>query len=94
MKYLLFLCCAFLCAPVELIAAEKNVRPNVVFIVADDLGYGHWKLLRESKAWQLYDLDTDIGETKDLAASQPEQVKQLSTIWDTWNAEQMEPLWR
>ncbi len=55
---------------------------------------GNWKFLRENKVWQLYDLDVDIGETKDLASSQPEQVKQLSSIWDTWNAEQMEPLWR
>ena len=55
---------------------------------------GQWKLLRESNVWQLYDLETDIGETKDLAASQPEKVKYLASIWEAWNSEQAAPLWR
>ena len=37
---------------------------------------------------ELYDLATDIGESKDLAAAQPEKVKELQALWDKWSAEQ------
>ena len=37
---------------------------------------------------ELYDLVDDIGESKDLAGSQPEKVKELQALWDRWNAEQ------
>ena len=39
---------------------------------------------------ELYDLAADRAESKDLAAAQPETVKQLQTLYDAWNAEQME----
>ena len=55
---------------------------------------GDWKLFRDGKAWQLYDLANDIGESTDKAANQLDRVKQLSAIWDKWNAEQIEPLWK
>lgn len=37
---------------------------------------------------ELYDLSTDIGESKDLAAAQPAKVKELQALWDKWSAEQ------
>lgn len=40
---------------------------------------------------ELYDLATDIGESKDLAAGQPEKVKELQAMWDKWSAEQAPP---
>ena len=55
---------------------------------------GNWKLIRDGKEWQLYDLAHDISETKNLAAKEPARVQQLTTLWDKWNAEQIEPLWR
>ena len=55
---------------------------------------GDWKLERNGKEWQLYDLTHDIGEGTDLAAQEPARVKQMSALWDKWNAEQIEPLWR
>ena len=55
---------------------------------------GNWKLIRDGKEWQLYDLAHDIGETTNLAAKEPARVQQLSSLWDKWNAEQLEPLWR
>lgn len=37
---------------------------------------GRWKLLRyPDRPAELYDLTTDIGETRDLAASEPERVR-------------------
>ena len=40
---------------------------------------------------ELYDLATDIGESKDLAAAQPGKVKELQALWDKWSAEQAPP---
>ena len=44
-------------------------------------------------AAKLYCLSTDIGETKDLAATMPEKVKELQAQWDAWNATLVAPLW-
>ncbi len=42
---------------------------------------------------KLYNLHDDLGETKDLAAAQPEKVKELQAKWDSWNATLVKPLW-
>jgi len=55
---------------------------------------GDWKLIRDGKDWQLYDLAHDISETTDLATKEPVRVQQMSSLWDKWNAEQTEPLWK
>ena len=54
---------------------------------------GDWKIIRDGKDWQLYDLKHDIGETTDLAVKEPARVQQMSAIWDRWNSEQIEPRW-
>jgi arylsulfatase A-like enzyme len=40
---------------------------------------------------ELYNLATDIGESRDLAGSQPEKVKELQAMWDKWSAAQAPP---
>lgn len=42
---------------------------------------------------RLYDLASDIGEAKDLAAAKPDKVRELQSKWDTWNATLVAPLW-
>jgi len=42
---------------------------------------------------QLYNLASDIGESKDLAASTPDKVKELQAKWDAWNKSNVPPLW-
>lgn len=44
-------------------------------------------------AVKLYNLTTDIGETKDLAAAMPEKVKELQAKWDIWNTGNIKPGW-
>jgi arylsulfatase A-like enzyme len=48
--------------------------------------YGDWKLLWLSKPdeYELYNLAQDIGETNNLADSQPEKVKELSAKLKGW----------
>ncbi|WP_425614629.1 sulfatase [Anatilimnocola sp. NA78] len=40
---------------------------------------------------ELYDLASDISESKDLAKSQPARVKELQALYDAWSAEQAPP---
>jgi arylsulfatase B len=57
------------------------------------LRQGDWKLIREGRAWRLYNLATDLAETTDLAKAHPDRVQDLSSRWDEWNAAQMDPRW-
>ena len=47
---------------------------------------GNWKLIRfyESGREELYNLASDLSETNDLAATNPEQRKELSTRLNAW----------
>jgi arylsulfatase A-like enzyme len=42
---------------------------------------------------KLYNLKSDIGETKDLFAQMPDKAKELQAKWDAWNSTLMKPLW-
>ena len=56
---------------------------------------GDWKLVKPSleDAPKLFNLADDPGEANDLAAAQPERVKQLQALWDAWNAQNEPPRW-
>lgn len=48
---------------------------------------GNWKLVaKENQPWELYDLDADRGEQRNLATAEPERVKNMSATWDGWAA--------
>jgi arylsulfatase A-like enzyme len=40
---------------------------------------------------ELFNLASDIKESNNLAAAEPEKFQQLKSLWDTWNAEQAPP---
>jgi arylsulfatase A-like enzyme len=40
-----------------------------------------------ASAWQLYDMEADPGQQKDIAADHPDVVKQLSAAYDAWFAD-------
>ena len=41
----------------------------------------------------LYNLQTDIGESQDLAGTQPADVNALTTQYNQWNSDTIPPLW-
>jgi hypothetical protein len=41
----------------------------------------------------LYEVSTDISETKDLSAEKPKLVTSLTVEWKRWDADNKEPLW-
>ncbi|NOR67751.1 MAG: sulfatase-like hydrolase/transferase, partial [Woeseiaceae bacterium] len=52
---------------------------------------GRYKLIRERNStnqdWQLFDLQTDIGETSNLLAERPEIAEQLKAEYERWEKE-------
>src|SRR5207244_2805232 len=64
---------------------------------------GDWKLVRPSMSTaeyadiattpMLFNLRSDLGEQHDLAASNPDKVRELQAAWDKWNGELMKPRW-
>ncbi len=47
---------------------------------------GSWKLVSSTRdtTWQLFNLATDQSETQDIAAQQPDKVRQLAELWRQW----------
>lgn len=45
---------------------------------------GKWKLARNGKKVELYDLPADLGESNNLAAKHPEVVKRLSQLSEAY----------
>ncbi|WP_169331891.1 sulfatase [Zavarzinella formosa] len=67
---------------------------------------GDWKLVKANEPGspvtrtekrldgaKLFNLADDIGEKTDLAAKNPEKVKELTELWEKWNAELVPPTW-
>ena len=49
---------------------------------------GDWKIVAaKDQPWELYDLAADRSETKNLAAAQPDKVRELSALWEKQTAE-------
>jgi arylsulfatase A-like enzyme len=55
---------------------------------------GNWKLVQigEDRS-RLYDLESDIGEKKDLSAARPEIVRKIRAALRDWNTKLIEPRW-
>jgi arylsulfatase A-like enzyme len=64
---------------------------------------GDWKLVRydphadggtgAATPSKLYNLAQDVGEANDLAAKEPEKLKELEAVWAAWNGQLARPLW-
>ncbi|NDH94772.1 MAG: hypothetical protein EBZ13_09650, partial [Planctomycetia bacterium] len=47
---------------------------------------GPWKLLIQKRSVELYNLEDDLAEARDLAAEQPERVRQMQAAAETLRA--------
>ncbi len=72
-------------------SGKQLIRTNPLFFQ-----YGSWQAIRENQwklvqrkqePWQLYDLDQDRTETRDLAGESSERVKNMKKSWDGWASE-------
>ncbi len=68
---------------------ESLARPAPLFFEHEGnraIRDGTWKLVAKNPggAWELYDTTADRTEMHDIAAQQPEKVKELIAKWETW----------
>jgi arylsulfatase A-like enzyme len=55
---------------------------------------GNWKLVaKHNQKWELYDIATDRIESKDLAASMPDRVRDLAAKYEAWSGRAGVPPW-
>lgn len=46
---------------------------------------GAWKLVSlDGKPWELYNIQSDRSELRDLASQQPERVNEMAAAWNAW----------
>ena len=73
--------------PHEFLAWRSSVN------LAWGLRQGDWKLVRQrGQPDRIFDLASDVGETRDLSAEKPEVLRQLTSRLEAWNAELIEPV--
>jgi arylsulfatase A-like enzyme len=61
--------------------------------MSDDASQADPSVLNDLTGAELYNLKDDIGETKNLAATHSDKVKELTEAWQRWNKEQARPGW-
>lgn len=74
-----------------LTGAEKSPHEQIVFTIGNlaALRNGSLKIVRgaANKPWELYDLATDPGEKRNLAAERPDDVARLDAAFQKWLAD-------
>jgi arylsulfatase A-like enzyme len=68
-------------------AIRDDGDPEREFVFFRHIGHralrqGRWKLVAVHRgAWELYDLDTDRSELRNLARQQPQRVRRMAAAW-------------
>lgn len=75
--------------PLPALAAEAAPDRDALYFEWEDqqaVRSGRWKLIRQTpeSAWELYDLDADIGETRDVASTHADVVRRLGGKFERW----------
>jgi arylsulfatase A-like enzyme len=80
------------------LAGERSERPHETLYWRYGqqwaIRHGDWKLVAGSGGdlnGELINLAVDVSESNNLAADQPDKVRELKGLWDEWNAEQAPP---
>jgi arylsulfatase len=73
-----------------ILRGEKLQRPEPLFwqwSQGKAIREGKWKLVAygEDAGWELYDMDADPTETRNLAENHTEIVRDLSGKWESWS---------
>ena len=67
---------------------KTNGRTDIFFEHAKGQAYikDNWKVVMPTttQTWELYDLSKDRNEQNNLAATQPDKLKDMTTAWEKW----------
>ncbi len=63
-----------------------NAQPQGTIVASSPVSSLPWQPERGEET-QLFNLQKDIGENKDLSKDHADLVKELQAIWDQWNGE-------
>lgn len=73
---------------VPALAGKRLARKDPIFFMHEGnraVRAGKWKLVSKYKEpWELFDMEADRTELRNLAAERPEIVKRLTAAYDTW----------
>lgn len=76
-------------------AADDGSRPALFWRNGPNWGVreNNWKLVVLNGHEMLFDLASDIGESRNLIEEQPQKTKRLKSLFDNWAKATREPLW-
>ncbi len=71
-----------------ILAGKTRAHPSPIFWEHEGnraVRLDKWKLVANAgRTWELYDVEADRTEQKNLAAATPDKVKELSSLYDAW----------
>jgi arylsulfatase A-like enzyme len=79
------------------LTGEKKTAPHEMLFWRTGQNHavrkGNWKWVTMGGETGLFDLGSDISESRDLKAEKPDVVKELEKAFEQWNSQMVEPLW-
>ena len=79
------------------LTGEKKTAPHEMLFWRTGQNHavrkGNWKWVTMGGETGLFDLVSDISESKDIKAEKPDVVKELEKAFEQWNSQMVEPLW-
>jgi len=79
------------------LAGEKKHSPHEALFWRSGRNHaarkGDWKLVKMGDETGLYNLASDIGESKDLKSEKPDVLKEMQNAYERWNSQMIEPVW-
>ena len=79
------------------LTGEKKQLPHEVLFWRSGKNHaarkGDFKLVKMGDETGLYNLASDIGESKDLKAEKPDVLKEMQDEYERWNSQMIEPVW-
>jgi len=79
------------------LTGEKNTPPHESLFWRMGQNHaarcGNFKLVKNNNQTSLFDLSSDIGESRDLSQERPDVLKEMQKTYQQWNSQMIEPLW-